>query len=569
MAEQEDNVPAADAGENQPQENGEGSSSDAAAKENSNEQQPSSAEDRVDLSKPLKKVDRPSREEFDAEMTSLGDEIEKLKGDRREIQQKIDTFMDSSRTSEVGKVREALSSLRGKKGSLINEKKAIRSRLDATRNQSERLFEDKKKTKESVRYTKVEDVEAEIQKLKRRQETTSMSLSEEKRLLKEMDALQASKKVVEQLKSKQIDLEDVKEQRKAISIEIAEKDKEIDAVQVEIEELSSKIKELSEKETGNRGQVQAFFAERDAIKKDLNDKHVERDELRKSFREANNQWYDYQRALRAQKKAQYEEEKQKREEERQEWLRLKEEEEMKKIPYEEEMALCDYLADYLTKTYLSDKGKSSADKDNGAKKKDFVEVKKEDDPFAGFKPMKKRDDDVYLKMGAGKKPRVRHSKKDKKMSKAAPFRLNVDTFEQFGLLSLVPPTSIDAVGSSVEALRAKKKWFSEQPRGSVPTATEIRKSNEKAAAQLRKRSEKEGGSETPTTHAQPSEGGSTKKKNGGNFSLSNDDFAPLSGEGATPSQSGAAPFNSSWGNKAAAESAPISTAEEETDGNEE
>lgn len=494
----------------------------------------SPVEEKYDLAKPLKKVDRPSREQHEAEMAALGEDIEKLKADRREVQNKIDAIMDSSRTSETSKVRDTLSKLRAQKGALINEKKAIRARLDATRNQSERLFEDKKATKASVKFTKIEDIDAEIKKLKRRQETTSMSLAEEKRLIKDIDSLQASKKLVEKLKTKEIDLEDAKEQRKLISVEIGEKDKEIDAVQAEIEESLTALKALSEKETDSRGQTQVLFAERDEIKKDLNDKHQERDNLRKEFREANNAWYDWQRAVRAQKKMQYEEEKRKREEERQEWLKQKEEEELKKIPYEEEMALCDYLTDYLTKTYLTDP-KDSKQTEN-KKKDDVVEVK--DDPFAGFKPMKKKDDDIFLKMGTGKKPRQRHAKKEKKANKSAPFRLNVDTFEQFGLLQLVPPTTIDMVEGSVAELKDKKKWFSEQPRGSVPTATEIRKANEKAAAQLKNRKADDGSSQAAA---------SSKKK--GDFSLSSDDFVPLGGSDTAPQQDMS--VNSSWGNKAA------------------
>jgi len=474
-----------------------------------------------DLTKPIKRVDRPEKDAHEDELARLSQAIDNLKISRRDIQQKIDDSIDSSRGSEVNKIRDELSRLRSKKGVQISEKKSIRSRLDASRNQSERLFEDKKRTKDTLKFTTMEEIELELKRLKRRQETTSMSLMEEKRLIKEMDVLSASKKLVVTLKSKETGLESAREQRKLISGEIAAKDKEIDEVAAQIEVKSEALKKLSEKETDSRSIMQEMFKERDDIKKKLHDAHEEKNDARQSFREENNKWYDYQRALRAQRRVQIEEEKKKRDEERNEFLRLKEEEEAKKIPYEEEMALCDYLAEYLTKTYLSDK--SSKDKSQEKTDNDAASLK--DNPFANVKAFKKNDDDVFLKMGNDKKPRQRKTKKETKQ----PFTLNVDSFGQFGLLNLTPPTSHDHVESSVQKLKDKKKWYSEQPRGSVPTATDIRKANEKATVSVKSK-------------AKPTAKGTQSK---GEFSLTSVEFAPLS---STPVVGpGGTPFNSSWG----------------------
>jgi len=394
----------------------------------------------------------------------------------------------------------------------MGEKKEIRTRLDATRNQTEKLFDVQKAAKANIKFSRVEDIDAEIKKLQKRQETTSMSLSEEKRLIKEMDQLQASKKFVAQLKTQELDIEQIKEQRKAIAAEIGAKDKEIDAVQAEIEVKTTKIKSLSEKETDNREKIQSLLSERDNIRAQMNAKLKEKDNCRQVYREANNSYYDYQRALRAQRKLQQEEEKRKREEERLEWLKQQEEEELKKVPYEEEMALCDYLADYLIKHYLEEDKKP-------IKKEETTKVKLENDPFAGFKPINKKDDDVYLKLGKNKKTQKKTKKNQKKN---APFTLNLDTFDQFGLLKLTPPTSLEGVQASVDELREKKEWYSQQPRGSVETAAEIRK----------KKMEKK--SQIAATSEQPKSSSSQ---------FTNDDFVPLSSR-TTP----AAPeFNSSWG----------------------
>jgi hypothetical protein len=85
---------------------------------------------------------------------------------------------------------------------------------------------------------------------------------------------------------------------------------------------------------------------------------------------------------------------------------------------------------------------------------------------------------------------------------------------------LNPPTSLDGVAASVEELKAKKQWYSEQPRGSVPTAKDIRKANAEAAAKAQSKGAKAG-----------------NKGKKGNFSISNEDFAPL-GTGAVSSGTG-------------------------------
>ena len=466
-------------------------------------------------------------------MAEFTAEVDKLKEDRRKIQEKIDAAMETGKSSEMGKIREALQQLRQTKGQLIDQKRAIRSQLDQIKTTQDKLAKDRKDTRSNIRFNSEEEIDAEIKKLQRRQETTSMSLQEEKKLIKEMDALQASKEHVKKLKSSATDLENVKDKRKAIGEAIGAKDKEIDAVSKEIEEKQAAIKALSEKESDKRGTVDKLFKERDGLKKAIAAKLKEKDAARAEFREKNNEWFNASRAVKAQRKMQYEEEKKKRDEEREAYLKKLEEEEAKKIPYEEEQALCEYLAQYLERTYVTGGGEDKG----SAKKDDVVAVK--DDPFAGMKAVGKKgqdnEEEQYFGKGKGKKKRNRAPKRQA----AGPFTLNVDSFEQFGLLGLNPPTSVDMVPQSIKELREKKEWYSKQPRGSVPTAKDIRKENEKHAARLRQEGSSGGGS-------RGGGGSSAAATPKGKFALSDDDFAPL-GKGASTSVDA-----SSWGQKPAA-----------------
>merc|ERR1712176_181926 len=115
--------------------------------------------------------------------------------------------------TEMGKAKDAMVTLRQKKGKLIDEKRAIRAQLDVLRQVGDKLVKDKKDAKSSVRFNSVAEIEAEIKKLQKRQDTTSMSLTEEKKLIKEMDALMNSKDKVKDMKSKDASLDGVKKQR--------------------------------------------------------------------------------------------------------------------------------------------------------------------------------------------------------------------------------------------------------------------------------------------------------------------------------------------------------------------
>lgn len=84
----------------------------------------------------------------------------------------------------------------------------------------------------------------------------------------------------------------------------------------------------------------------------MTEKLKEKDVLRAAFREQNNKQYDFQRAVRARKKSQYEEEKKKHDEERAAYEAKQAEDEAKYIVYQEEQVLCDYLEDCLERAYL-------------------------------------------------------------------------------------------------------------------------------------------------------------------------------------------------------------------------
>jgi len=476
------------------------------------------SEELYDLTKPIPNEQKPDKAKHEESVEVFNTKINILKDKKQAVQLKIDDALEGGRNAEVMKERDILKSLFNKKGELIGQIKMMRSRMDMVQKQKDNLINERKQAKSNMRYGDVTSIDAEIKKLKRRQETTSMSLGDEKRLIKEMEAMESSKKYLADVQNADVNIDDVVEQRNDLKGSIGDKNKEIDAVQADIVAKQKSMDAMRDTENESRENLTSLKNERNDMSKQIGEVMDERNASRNEFRDANNKWYDYQRAVKARKNILYEEGKLKYDEEKKAYLKAIEEEEAKKVPYEEEKALCDYLVSYLTRTYLETGKKSSEEKSAEV-------IKVTDDPFAGFKPVQKKSDDMFMRIGKEpKKPRVRHSKKN-----AVPaFKLTVDSFEQFGFLSLSPPTKLEDVSKSIDELKAKKEWLKEQPRGSVPTAREMKKASEKAATAR---------SSKPTT---------TRKN--GKLDIFGDDFAPLSAAASTN-----ASVNASWGQKPAEE----------------
>merc|ERR1712008_15525 len=181
---------------------------------------------------------------------------------------------------EMGKERSAIQELKREKKALIDDKKTIRDRLSKAKSTTDKLSRDQKQTKQGVKFTSVKDIEDEIRRLERRQQTTSMSLGEEKKLIKEIQTLNASKSLVSQLKAKETNIQDVWDQRKALNAELVAKDKEIDAVQELITRKNTSMDAINAKESDNKDNKQKLFDERDVLKEAIDAKFKEKDALR-------------------------------------------------------------------------------------------------------------------------------------------------------------------------------------------------------------------------------------------------------------------------------------------------
>lgn len=478
-----------------------------------------------DFSKTIPRVERPSKEAHQAKINELNAQITELEAKRDAITEQINNASASAKADDgLMAVKKELESLFQTRSVLDNERKALIAAQKQLRANLDKLAAEKKSASQSVKYNSLEDINKAINDLQRLQSTTSMSLSDEKKLLKEIDALTASKRMIATIDSKKSSMEEGKKSREEINAALDLKKKEMDSIYKQIDAQKKIQNEINAKHDEQRSIIPGLVQQRNEIRGETNKIKTEIRALRDQFRTDNNAWYLSTRAQKLQRKQQYEEEKARREAEYAAKAAEREAEEAKKIPYEEEMGLCDYLVKYLENTYVNpSSGKKGKEEKSSSSNKETKKIV--DDPFANFKPMKKNDEEEenYFKKSGGKTKRNRA----KKTVAEVKFELNIDTFEQFGLLSLNPPLSFSDVPAKIDELKSKKEWYSKQPRGSVPTAKDIRKATEAENAKYK----------------QKSNGNKNNKKNSAAAS-SDEDFVPL---GSAVAAAPAVPV--SWGKK--------------------
>jgi len=270
-------------------------------------------EELYDLSQPIPKMQQPDKALHEKELDAINHALEALKREKLALQTQIDAASNPlSRNTAFGAERELIQQLQQQKSTLIEEKKALWKRMDEINVLLEKLVNERKTAKVQVRFDSLAKIDDEIQKLKRLQQSTSMSLTDEKKLVKEIDQLQSSKIMFAELDANHKKVEGAKDMNKSISAEIKIKDVAIDAVKKEIDDRRKALESLGDSEKEAKEQRKKLLDQREGLKKKIADVYKELDQVRDKFRQDTDAWFDYQRAVKAQEKLKKDEERKKR-----------------------------------------------------------------------------------------------------------------------------------------------------------------------------------------------------------------------------------------------------------------
>ncbi|GLD99165.1 hypothetical protein PINS_up007883 [Pythium insidiosum] len=416
----------------------------------------------------IERLPKPDKAAHDAEVAKLDAAIKQL----HERTNAIRAEMDKLKTGRGGygeqiqAAKAVYNDLRSQKDNLIAQRNELTAKVKAQLEKKDSTIKTQRSQRAGLRFQTEEEYEKEISALRHQQETRSMSLNEEKRLIKEIEALKQQKLQVSKLGNDKEDVEKFNDNIKDIRALQTKKNAEIDAVQEKLTAQKLKLDELYKlnEEERKQDKFPALAKERKEIKEQLDAKYTAVKELRAAFKAANDRYYENIRLHRKKKELERKKEEERRQQEYQDKLAEYEKEMAKIHPYQDEMDLCDALVAFLEKTFakeLKDEADSVAAE---AEAKNAAAGPAELD---GLKPLQRKEEDFIMLGGAGKKGKGKKAA-GKKPKRDAKLSLPMAQLDAFSTVGLVPPATTGALSQSIKAIKEKKVWFEGQT--SRPTA---------------------------------------------------------------------------------------------------
>mmetsp|Transcript_14335 Transcript_14335/g.47903 ORF Transcript_14335/g.47903 Transcript_14335/m.47903 type:complete len:516 (-) Transcript_14335:203-1750(-) len=436
------------------------------------EEPAAAVEEPIDISKP---VARPDKAEFEKAVLQLNDEVAVYNQQLAALDVKIGEAKSDGggQSDELKEARAAMKVLRDRKDVVMRDRAEVAALQKAAKASLEVKISANKSLRSELKFSSAEEIEKKIMELEKKQSTTSMSLKDEKILLKDIETLKTSKKSVQLLTNNNDSISSERKATSTISEQLTSKNAELDILKKSMDAAKATLESLNSENSERRAVLPALFKEKDALRKDKLAKVETIKALRNDFRALEKKFYDHQREKFRQQKEAREAEGSARKAEIDAKKAEIEAEELKRVPYTEEQELCKFLVQHLEKAYVA------------AAKADAVEEAPVAVEFEGLTLAGKRggkdDVDDYISLNAQSGKKKGRGKKKGGLKVQEKINLVPETMEIFGLLSLEPPLTVSAVPDTVVALKAKQVWYSTLARGAVPSIRDkLKKSEERA-----------------------------------------------------------------------------------------
>jgi len=429
---------------------------------------------KIDVSK---HVARPDKSEFDAKIVALNDEVQDFNERLSEVDAKIADAKSSGgdQSEELREARTTMKSLRERKDAIMRDRAEIAALQKSAKASLDSKITAGRSLRAELKYTSPEEIDKQIAELEKRQSTTSMSLRDEKVLLKEIDQLKQSKKLVTHLAANNDSISSERKNSQSISEQLSSKNAELDVLKKKIEEQKRILETLNEANSERRAVLPALFKDKDALRKEKLVKVETIKALRAEFRALENEFRAHQREVRRVRNEARKAEDEARKADLENRRKEAEAEELKRVPYEEEMNLCAYLINYLETTY----GKcGSVELKNATTELDAFSASEFEGLTLSGKNAGKDHQDDYLSLNKATGKKKGRGKKKGGLKVNDKILLVPETIETFALLELEPPSTVSGVADAVKSLAVKKSWFSTLERGAVPSIRDKQKADE-------------------------------------------------------------------------------------------
>ena len=419
----------------------------------------------VPREKEIKPVKKPDEEAFKARMSEQDERIAAKQARLEQIKQIFDS-RDGQRGAESSAAalsKAKFQEARAESRRILQERRSIYDQINAAEELKKQQQDLTQRLRSELPFFSVDEIERRIKQLEMSQQTSSLTIKEDRKVMDDIRRLNANKPMIKQYDEAQESLRGVKEHHTTLFTQIKAKNAELASAKEVEEGLRAEMDDARARDDAKKSDLPALHKERDECRREMSEIRLELKHMRDEFSEQRKEWFTYQKQMRDQKQRELLERKAARQAEISAWRKLLEEEEARRDPWEEEKLLCEQLISYVEK-YLPIKIVETA---VNAAEEAAAKVRAEIQAGGGRK--KAHEDDEYLialrsnkgkkKGGGGGKSSTPPMPKTKvvKMTHAP------ESFESFGKLGFKPPLDTGECPQLYKALLEKREWLKTAP----------------------------------------------------------------------------------------------------------
>jgi len=425
----------------------------------------------------LKKVERPSQEKFDEALKAHDEKMAALDTKMRAISQTV-----SKKNADMSHMRRAAD--RAKSDLVRLRKRPAKLRAEAAALEKKLVIAEKQLNVKKAANARVQNelssmintrntqnigkaIDNKIRALDYMQKTESMSLTEEKNLIKEMGALRAMKRRAGELKMLSTRSEDQKV--RAIREDIRRKKAQAASCETNFDKNQEEAKKLAEALTSKRGKdLPALEKKYQVLRKQKADMRKERKEIQDQYYNQKREFDKFSRELRNRRFKQEKEARDAWRKEQDELRKQWEEEKAKEKPWLAEIADCDTILTYL---------RSSLPKKVEEKvvAEDTTTVTLGDGTVVEVMGKSGKGGAAYINRKRSKKKKRRNRNRN---HDDMPLHHSFKVIQMFSKLKIAMPHYVADLGESIETVKKARAMWDTKPRAAKK---EKATKNEKAA----------------------------------------------------------------------------------------
>lgn len=369
----------------------------------------------------LKKVRPPNKKKHE-------DEVEAVQNEIKEKETQLHMLTEENFQNQ-------LKATRAEKVAVIEKLKKIDTDLKSLSQQITKKKGNQDQLQSRLHYRSDDRIDEAIRRLEWQMKVQNFKLTEEKKIVAEIDSLKRSKKDLSQFLATKKEVDEIRDRQRRMR-------EERDHYQKIVNQLRNKEDDLKRSGEDKKGKLSV-------LKKEIDKLYSKKRHMVQEYRQQEKEYNEVKVEMKNQKKRDSFKRKEESKSHMEAFQNDIEEYGMQRDPYEDEIKLCNTLINYLQKFQVTEDEVEEPSKipgvvdalDDGK----YILLKKtEDNEYSSIRPTKRRP-----------------SKKGKKFSVTKPITHAPQIFSQFASLTLNAPSTIAEILVSIEQIQARKKFYEE------------------------------------------------------------------------------------------------------------